>query len=113
MKITPLITITAAIAAWFFPWWSVVIAAGIIGLIANPKTSALAYAAGFAGVGLAWSAYALFLNFQNQGLLAGKIATIFHLPNSTTLISVTILIGSLLGGFGCMTGALLRKIFEK
>ena len=113
MKITPIITIVAAIAAWFFPWWSVVVAAGLVGLIANPKTAAIGYAAGFAGVGLAWSMYALFLNFQNQGLLAGKIATIFNLPNSAMLITITILIGSLLGGFGCMTGTLLRKIFEK
>ncbi len=113
MKTTPIIAILSAISAWLFPWWSVAIAAGLVGVIANLKNAAIAYAAGFAGVGLAWSSYIIYLNFQNQGLLLSKIAEAFSLPASGYLIALTILIGSIVGGFGCMTGVLLRRVIEK
>ncbi len=113
MKTIPILAILSAMAAYFFAWWSVVVVAALVGLLANPKNAAAAYGIGFAGVGLAWSTYVLFLNFQNQGLLAGKIAQILQVPSSAQLLALTIFIGSLVGGMGCMTGALLRQIFNK
>jgi len=113
MKTTPVIALLSALSAWFFPWWSIAIVAGLVGYIANLKHAGIAYAAGFAGTGLSWGIYISYLNFQNKGLLLGKIAEAFSIPESGYLITLSIFIGSLVGGMGCVTGVYFRRLIEK
>ncbi len=95
----------------FFPWWSIVIAAGITGLIFS-ENAAVSFSYGFLGVLLLWGVTAFLIDSENAGLLSQKMGEIFGGIGSIGMVCATALLGGIIGGFGAMTGTLGRKLFE-
>lgn len=96
----------------FLPWWTIAVAAAIIGAIFK-LNNLQSFLVGFLGIALLWGAYAAFLNNGNEGILAAKMGALFGGLSAVSLILVTALLGGIIGGFGALTGRLGRSIFEK
>lgn len=93
----------------FTPWWSVMLAGLLAGLIVPLKKSA-AFFIPFFSVGLYWLVYAWWLTSQNDFLMAKRIAELLPLEGSTTLLLViSALIGGLAAGFSSLSGSLLSQ----
>jgi hypothetical protein len=90
----------------FLPWWSIAIAACTGGLALKSKYNFLA---GFIAIGLLWFMKAFITDMMAATALAEKVSQIFKLPNKTILYVVMMILGGLVGGFGCMTGGTVRK----
>jgi hypothetical protein len=99
------IIVLALVLELFMPWWSIAIAAFIIGYVLKSKANFLA---GLLGIALLWALKAWILDSSAAAPLAERVAAIFSLT-TITLILVTAIIGGLVGGFAAMAGASLRK----
>jgi len=107
------IIVLTALAQQFFPWWSVVPAAGLASYFFKFKNSWLSFFAGFVGVALLWGAHAGFLNHSNEGILAAKMGMLFGGLPSAGMLAISAFIGGIFGGLGATSGNLGRKISEK
>ena len=96
----------------FFPWWSVVIIAFVVGSAFRIK-GWITFLAGFVAMLVLWGGLATFMDVQNGAILSEKIADLFQLSESNYLIYLTGLIGGLLGGMGNLTGKLFRDTLVK
>jgi hypothetical protein len=93
----------------YLPWWSIALAAFLVGLII-PQRPAMSFMAGFLGVFLLWEILAWWIDSKNSSILSQKIAQIFPLGGSTILlILITSLIGALVAGFAALTASYVRK----
>jgi len=107
-----IITILASyFVQMYLPFWSLALIAGVIALFFVYRNSLTSFAAGFLAAFILWCAFAYTLDSENFNILSNKMGLLFktegaYLPYATGLI------GGMLGGFGALTGALLRKIFE-
>ena len=90
----------------FFPWYSAAIAAFIVGYAIRSRFSFLA---GFVGVALLWTLKALIIDVTSSSDLASRVAQIFPVQHTVFLYLVMAALGGLVGGFGCMTGALMQS----
>ena len=91
------------------PWWSFVVTNFIIA-IAIVQTPGKAFLSGALGVGLLWLSLSFVIDAQNQHLLSTKAATLLPLKGSfTALISITSIVGFLVGGLSALTGSFVRK----
>jgi hypothetical protein len=108
------ILVLAYILELFFPWYSVAIAAFIIGYIIRSRFSFLA---GFIAIAVLWTFKAMLIDFTSASDLASRVALIFPVQQKIFLYLIMALLGGLIGGFSCMTGALLqpenRKSFSR
>ncbi len=95
----------------FLPWWSIAVAAGIVGVFLK-LNNVQSYLVGFLGVFLLWGVYAAFINSANQGILADKIGALFGGFGAFQMVLITALFGGIIGGFGTLTGRLGRKLFS-
>jgi hypothetical protein len=96
----------------FFPWWSLAVAAFLIGWMMGGNGFA-SFLGGFLGIFLLWAAYALYIDQQSDMALSGRVAQLFQLPSRELLIVATGLVGGLLGGFGTLSGSMFRAIYAK
>ncbi len=94
----------AYVSELFLPWWSVAIAAGIIGYFIKSNAN---FFAGFLAIGLLWLLMALQIDNASPSHLAEKIAMIFTVTKPILMI-ITSLLGGIVGGLGALTGSLLR-----
>lgn len=111
LKVLLKIGFTAVLAFLFqtmFPWWSVVIASFLISLIISTKGFS-SFVAGFLGIAMLWFFMATIVDIKTGSILSERVAAIFTLPNTWSLIIVTAIIGGLAGGFGALTGNSLRS----
>ncbi len=107
LLLTSLLTFVAGL---FFPWWSLAIASFLVAVIVQQR-SGKAFLAGFLGVFVLWSLLSFIIDSRNDGYLSAKIAELLPLGgNALLLILVTATMGGLVGGFGAMTGSLLRSV---
>jgi hypothetical protein len=112
MKFLVSIFLTALLAfacGIYLPWWSVAIAAFIVGLSIgqSPFTS---FIAGFVGIFLLWSVVSVAIDSANHNILAPRISTVIGVGGSVfLLVLVTCIAGSIAGGLGALTGSLLRR----
>ena len=68
------------------------------------------FLAGFVGLGLSWLVPAAWLAFQNNGLLAHRVAQLLPLGGSVPgLVLVTTLVIGLAGGLAGLAGRLVRE----
>lgn len=103
----------ACVMGYFFDWWTVVIAAFIGGAIFG-RASGETFAKGMVAVASLWLLMVLNHHFSTQGILSNKIAQILPVGgNVGALIAATVLIGGLVGGWGAMSGYLVRNLFRK
>lgn len=97
---------------WFgLPYWWLAIIAGIGGFLFQNSPLGNFFVAFSAGTTL-WSGIAWWQNFQNAGLLAGRIGQLLQGLSVAQLIWATGAIGGLLAGFGALTGSFARAFFE-
>lgn len=109
---TGLIILLGAIAQGFLAWWSIVVVAAGVGLFFTYKYSVVSFLAGFLAVAFLWGiAILILLITREPGLLSAQIGQLFKGLGTAGMIWVTILLGSLMGGLGAMTGTLGRKMF--
>lgn len=94
----------------FFPWWSVVCCAFIIGAI-MPTKGFNDFLAGFLGVGLLWLIFAWIIDVNTNSILTEQVAPILKMNNALVVVAVTGLLGGLVGGVGALSGSQLRRIF--
>lgn len=114
MKFFLSILITA-IACWlvslvsFLPWFSFVVVAFIIAMVAKQQPSK-SFLSGFIALFLLWVIWSLVKDIPNQHLLSTKVANILPLKgNATLLVIITGFVGGLLGGFGALTGSFIKR----
>ena len=111
--LTATIVVLAFVMGYFFEWWTVAIAAFIAGVIFG-KASGETFAKGMAAVSTLWLLMVLYHHISTQGILSNKIAQILPVGgNVGVLIAVTVFIGGLVGGWGAMSGFLVRNLFRK
>lgn len=106
---TLLIILLAFVSGLFFPWWAFVIPVFITAALIHQKPGK-AFLSGFLGLFLLWGGMAMFIDQQNGGVLATKVAEILKLGNSSVmLVIITAIVGALIGGFASLSGSYLRK----
>jgi hypothetical protein len=116
MKFITSILLTALMgfaAGLQLPWYAIALAAFIVAL-AIPQKAAKAWFAGFLGIVLIWLMLSL-INLQNGGgTIAKQMANVFPLKgNIFLLVTITCIIGGLVGGFGALSGHFGRKLLSK
>jgi len=112
MKFLISIILTSAVSLLlqlFLPWWSIVIAAALVGM-AIPLARFQSFISGFLGIAAVWWVYACIIDVRNQSILSGKIAEIFHLGSPALLILACGLLAGMVGGFAALTGSEARKL---
>lgn len=102
-----------AIGLFNLPWYSFVITSLLVAATI-PQKKVKAFLSGLLGIGLLWLTLILIIDFQNNHILSVRIANMFKLGGSTSLlVIINTILGSLLGGLGALTGHLIRKSFSK
>ena len=97
-----LVALLTFVLGLYFPWWSLAIAALIIGILIHQRAG-MAFLSGFLGVFLLWAILAWWIDMKNEGYLSAKISALLPLGGSSILlILVTAFIGGLVAGFGAM-----------
>ncbi len=112
----------------FLPFWSVALAAFVVGLLMSQKrkkrlfgkdtSPARSFLAGFLAIFLLWGVTAWILDARNESLLSGQIyelifqSTDLILQPGFVMVLLTGLIGGLLGGLSAMTGNLLGEAIQ-
>lgn len=97
---------------WVLPWWSVGIAAFLVGTITQDRFR-WAFLVGALGIGLLWLVHAWGIHLQTDGILSDRVAGVFGVGSGMVLVFLTGLIGGLVGGLGGMTGAAFRELFAR
>lgn len=93
----------------FLPWYSFVVVAFLIAIVAKQQPFK-SFLSGFIALFLLWVIWSLIKDIPNQHILSTKVANILPLKgNVTLLVIITGLVGGLLGGFGALTGSFIKK----
>jgi hypothetical protein len=100
----------AYIAELFLPWYSLAIAAFMMGYLLKSRANFLA---GFLAIGLLWFIKAWTIDANAATDLAQKVALIFPVKEKIWLMLATAFIGAIVGGFAALTGALLKTEKKK
>lgn len=96
-------------AGFYFPWWSISIAAFVVAALI-PQKPGRAFLSAFISLFLLWGVLALMIDIKNDHLLSEKISQLFFTVKSYSLIViVTGMIAGITGGFAALAGAYLRK----
>lgn len=107
-----IIFILCFIAGFILPWWIIALIAFLAAFFSG-RTPVKSFGAGFLAVATAWVILALIKSIPNENVLAGRVATLFHLPGWLWLVFVTAIIGGLAGGLAGLSGALFRRASAK
>ncbi len=100
------IMVIAWVAELFLPWWSIALAAALVGFLYKSNANFLA---GFIAIALLWLIKALIIDMNAAVPLADKVAKILMVNSKALLLLVTAVLGGLVGGFGALTGSLLKQ----
>ena len=104
-----LLAYTAYLFSSIIPWWGFAIGAFVVGIVV-PQKAWLSWLSGFTGLFVCWAILAWYMNSQNDNIMATKMAQVLPLHGASgLLIASAALIGAIIGGFACLTGAYLRK----
>lgn len=111
MKFIVALLLTALLAflgGLFLPFWSVVIAAFITGLLVY-QSAIRSYFASFIGLFSLWAGLAWWMDNANESILSVRIAQLLPGPdNAIFVVLLTGFVAGLLGGMGALTGHFLR-----
>ncbi len=107
-----LIIVLSFVACLYFPWWSISIVAFLV-VVLIPLKPGLSFLAGFLALLFLWAGLALWIGFANNFVFVEKMSMlILKINNSGLLITLTASIGGLVGGFGALSGAYFRRLFQ-
>ncbi len=93
-------------------WWLIAVDAFLAAILVG-KSGLSSFLSGFLAVGLVWFGMAFYLNYQNEGLLMGRIAEMFFNMMPIWILVITAFIGGLVGGFAALTGFSLKSLWMK
>jgi hypothetical protein len=96
---------SAFIVQLFLPWYSLAVAAFVMGYVFKSKANFLA---GFLAIAILWFLKAWWADAHTASDLSGRVAMILMVKSKLILMLVTALIGGLVGGFATLTGAILK-----
>ena len=103
----PAIVLFGFIFELFLPWYSVAFIAFVFGYLLNSESN---FIGGFLGVAVLWGVKIFFITSGASVDFASKVAQIMEpMKEKWVLILVTLIIGGLVGGFACVTGAALKQ----
>ena len=103
-----LILVISAALQRVLPWWIVAVVAFVL-CFGQAQFGRDGFWAGFGGVALSWLLPAAWLAYQNDGLLAHRVAQLLPLGGSVVgLVLVSTGIAGLVGGLAGLAGAWLR-----
>ena len=94
----------------FGPWYLIALAGFAGGWLLKNLWPGLLIGS-FAGFTL-WAIHIWLLSSVSESDLPARMAQLFNLPNNTTLILVSALVGGLVTGFGAAAGGSFRRIVE-
>ncbi|MFM2361364.1 MAG: hypothetical protein RLZZ316_266 [Bacteroidota bacterium] len=98
------------VACLYLPAWSVAAIAFIVAAFIH-QTPLKAFLSGFIALLLLWGLLAFIYSSNNNHVLAHRIAPMIIKKDSPLmLVTLTAFLGALMGGFGALTGSLLRRI---
>jgi len=100
------ILFAAHLLALFMPWYSIALAAFVMGYLLKSNTNFLA---GFSAIATLWIFNAWLVNSGSSADLAERVAKLLMLKYEIVLFLAMAIIGGLVGGFAALTGSLLRK----
>lgn len=104
-----LIFVLATAAQLDAPWWTLAVVAFGVCLAIAPS-GRVAFWASFGGAGFSWLVPAAWLAYQNEGLLAHRVAQLLPLGGSAVaLVLVAGLLAALVGGLAGLAGVWLRQ----
>ena len=104
-----LLAVLAAIVQMGLPWWCAAIMAFAV-CFGQAQSGRAGFLAGFVGLGLSWLVPAAWLAFQNNGLLAHRVAQLLPLGGSVPLlVLVATLVVGLAGGLAGLAGRWVRE----
>jgi hypothetical protein len=107
-----LIILMSFAACLYFPWWSIAIVSFIVATLI-PQPPGRSFITGVAAIYFLWTALAFYISFQNDHVFAHRISVlILKMDNVLLLVIVTATIGSLVAGFGALSGSYFRKLFR-
>jgi hypothetical protein len=108
------LTLLIALPLQLIGYWTLMILAGIAGGV-TVKRYRHAFIAGFLGVATAWSIIFVFLNAFAQAYVIGEFfAALIGLPGfGRWIVSLSILIGGLLGASGSILGRAIVELIEE
>ena len=104
-----LVAVTALVLQLFLPWWSIAVAGFACGVLFRQKRG-MAFLGGFMGIFLFWGIMAGYITWVNDGILPGRLASLFSLPAGWLAVLATALTGGLVGGLSAISGSLLRGL---
>jgi len=93
----------------FLPWWSILIAAALVGAIVSLPGIQL-FVCGFVGTAAVWWGYAWMIDVKNQSILSSRIADLFNLGSPHLLILIGGALAGLVGGLAATSGGEIRKL---
>ena len=108
-----LILVLSSAAQLDLPWWSLALVAFGVALALAPSGK-VGFWAGFVGAALSWVLPAAWLAYQNEGLLAHRVAQLLPLGGSpVALVLATGLVAGLVGGLAGLAGVWVREAFSR
>lgn len=97
----------------YFPWWTLAIAACIVGFVI-PAKPGISFFGGLIGGFLLWAGMAFMISEANQDILAHRISIlILKQDDPLKLELITGAIGGIVAALAALSGSLLRSIFFK
>lgn len=108
-----LMVVVGTVLHQFLPWWSIWCAGIIVGVFLPADGAMRALAVGLLGGAILWGGYATWLNFQNDGIMAERIGTLFGELSPVSLLFVTALFGGLFGGLGTLCSYFAKHVFQR
>jgi hypothetical protein len=107
-----LIFVLASAVQLDLPWWSLGLVAFVVAMALAPSGK-VGFWAGFVGTALSWLVPAAGLAYQNDGLLAHRVAQLLPLGGSpAALVLVASVLAGLVGGLAGLAGVWLRLAFR-
>lgn len=94
----------------FLDWYAIALAGLVFGVLAPVQSVGQAFAYGLLAGVLVWGVYSGFLNWQNEGLLAGRLGAAIGGLGPLGMVVVTALLGGIYGALGAITGYLGRQL---
>ncbi len=107
---TILITLLAALATYYMPWWMIAVVSFVVSFIFQLSVGK-AFLSGFFGIALFWLVAILMLDIPNEHILSARMGNLFSLPNYLLFITVNVLVGGLVGGLSAWSAAAMRNTF--
>jgi hypothetical protein len=96
----------AHLLALFMPWYSIALAAFLMGYILKSNTNFLS---GFFAIATLWVFNAWLIDSASSSDLAERVAKLLMVKYEAILLLVMAFVGGLVGGLSALTGSLLRK----